>query len=107
MRTTNTVAEYMSQSLTASVSTEVVLMIVKGKYYFVEYPTNKFPSPKSVVEKQSPNRVVLLEGDTFDKLTYMVRQYCSMKKEMSYLHAPSFINGWCAANSLTHLKLLG
>lgn len=103
MRTTRVTPSYISQSLTVSTKTEAMLMQVGGKNYFIEYPTNKIPHPEKL--KQRGNIVSEVPPETFETLKQCFLEYLSNKKRSPFLHAPSYVYGYCEAKGIDCLEL--
>lgn len=87
------IPDYISQSLTVSTRTEAMLIKIKDKCYFVEYPTNKPPSPSNLF--QSCNKVTLLTEWQFKTICGAFEAFIDKKVTLYYLHAPSYLHGHC------------
>lgn len=96
--------DYLSQSLTVSVKTEAMLMQIEEKYYFIEYPTNKIPNPSDMFKKD--NIINEVGNIRFIILKECFESYLELKQYSNFLHAPSFIYGWCYSKGFD-LKLNG
>lgn len=101
MRTT---LKYISQSFSISTKTEAILIHFKDKYCFIEYPTNMMPNISDIENKR--NLITWVNEEQFEKLKVCFVEYVNLKQKCHYLHAPSFIQGYCANNDLSDLGLL-
>lgn len=91
----HTTPDYISQSLTVSTKTQAMLMQIDNKCMFIEYPTNILPHPDKLDDKR--NIVSVVDCETFSKLKSMFDSFDKLKRSHAYLHAPSFIFGYCSA----------
>lgn len=88
----------VTSSLTASTSTEMLCMQIQEetgdvKYYFIEYPTNIPPNHYNINARG--NVVKELSKDDFLIISESFELFCNLKRNKPYLHAPSFIQGYC------------
>lgn len=91
---------YISQSLTVSVRTEALLLDVNSEYYFIEYPTNKLPNP-STFKQDKKIKYTQLPHEDFLSLGAAFISYEHLHTKKPFLHAPSFIIGWCQNEGLS------
>ena len=96
--------DYISQSLTVSLKTEAMLMKIKDKHYFIEYPVNILPNPRNLFVKG--NRVVLVTDKQFELLKTCFEDYINIKQVKPFIHAPTFIIAYLLFNSVD-AELLG
>lgn len=90
---------YVSQSITVSVRTEAFLLKLEDGNYFIEYPTNRIPCPSSF-KLDKKNKWFKVTDDEFESLKLMFYTYIDTYKQKPFLHAPSFIVGWCKKEGL-------
>ncbi len=102
MKSSNKVLMQVSQSLTSSTKTEMILMKIKEEgefsHYFVEYPTNKLPDHRKLEVRG--NTVVPLTPEDYLKLLSAFETYEYLQRKTGFLHAPSFIIGSCSSVGL-------
>lgn len=98
------IPDYISQSITVSVKTEAMLIQIKDKFYFVEYKTNLLPKPENL--KERGNIVSEVNQDQFSTLKKCFEHYIMLKMKKPWLHAPSFVHGYCVDQGL-ELDTLG
>lgn len=85
--------EYISQSITVSTKTEAMLIKIGGMYHFIEYPTNMPPNPSKLLKRG--NYISNVTEEDFTILIECFEKYTLLKQENPFLHAPSFMYGWC------------
>lgn len=90
---------YISQSLTVSVKTQAFLLQLEDGNYFIEYPTNKIPHPANFKNERKVRWEKVCDN-TFTSLKEMFDTYIELHKTKPFLHAPSFIVGWCRGEGL-------
>lgn len=88
-----------SNQLTVSVRTEAILLHTDLGYYFVEYPTNKLPSTKNF-KVSSKNLVTQLDEKSYISLKRAFQQFKDLHRTKPFLHAPSYLIGWCESEGL-------
>ncbi len=85
--------EYHSQAFVTSLKKQSILMSVKGKHYFVEFPQNLFPSPNDIKNKR--NVVSEVDSLTMDTLKEGFESFDEAFRRHSYLRLPDFLRGFC------------
>ncbi len=99
MKSSNKVLMQVSQSLTSSTKTEMILMKVKDEgefsHYFVEYPTNRLPNHRNLFIRG--NSATLLTPEEYLKLLSAFETFEHLQRKTGFLHAPSFIIGSCSS----------
>lgn len=90
----------LSNSLTASTSTQVLCMTVnhvdtnENKMYFVEYPTNLPPNHNNLYVRG--NTVKELPLEDYNKVKEAFKSFEEHKQVHSYLHAPTYLIAYLA-----------
>jgi hypothetical protein len=98
------IPEYISQSVTVSTKTEAMLMKIKDKQYFIEYRTNLPPIPENL--KVRGNIISEVSAENFEILKKCFEEFITVKTKKPWLHAPSYIYGYCYSQGL-NLESLG
>lgn len=88
-----------SNPLTVSVKTEAMLMKTKDGNYFVEFPTNKLPRTVNFLINKK-NRVTVLSEEDYESLSKAFTSFKELHNTKPFLHAPSFLIGWCESEGL-------
>jgi hypothetical protein len=90
--------DYVSHSLTVSLKTEALLLQIKDKFMFIEYPVNIIPHPSNLDVRG--NRIVYVSKEHFDLLKECFTKYANIKQTKSFCHAPTFIISYLLANNV-------
>lgn len=88
-----------SNPLTVSVKTEAMLMKTKDGNYFVEFPTNKLPRTVNFLINKK-NKVTALSEEEYKSLSRAFTVFRETHNIKPFLHAPSFLIGWCESEGL-------
>lgn len=91
---------YLSQSITVSVKTEALLLHTDEGHFFLEYPTNRVPSV-STFKLDKKVKFCKLTEEEFLSLGAAFITYESLHTTKPFLHAPSFLIGWCQSEGLS------
>lgn len=85
--------EYHSQAFVTSIKKQSMLLTIKGKHYFVEFPQNLFPSPNDIKNKRNIVSEVNLE--TMEVLKNGFEQFDVSFRSYPYLRLADFLRGYC------------
>lgn len=90
--------EYFSRSYVTSIKNQCMLMTVKGKHYFIEYPQNLTPHPKKLFI--SRNIVSLVDQDTMKILIECFDTFNNEIRKYPYLRFPDYARGFCISKGI-------
>lgn len=85
--------EYHSQAFVSSIKKQSMLMTVKGKHYFIEFPQNLFPNPNNLKSKK--NVVVEVDSGTMEVLKSGFEAFDLSFRKHNYLRLADFLRGYC------------
>lgn len=75
-----------------------MLMTVKGKHFFIEFPQNLFPNPNQINAKR--NIVSEVDTPTMEILKEGFKAFGSSFTKYPYLRFPDFIRGFCVSKNV-------
>ncbi len=90
--------EYFSRSYVTSIKHQCMLMTIKGKHYFIEYPQNLTPNPTNIFI--SRNKVSLIDEDTKSILVACFETFNTQIRKYPYLRFPDYARGFCIAKGI-------
>lgn len=98
--------EYHSQAFVSSFKKQSMLMTIKGKHYFIEFPQNLFPNPNKIKDKK--NIVSEVDSDTMDVLKQGFEMFDASFRKHNYLRLADFLRGYCLGRgvNLEDFKIL-
>lgn len=91
--------EYHSQAYVTSTKKQSMLMTIKGKHFFIEFPQNLFPNPKQINTRR--NLVSEVDENTMNILKEGFEAFGSSFTKYPYLRFPDFIRGFCISKKLS------
>jgi len=90
--------EYFSRSYITSIKLQCMLMTIKGKHYFIEYPQNLTPDPRNIFIPR--NKVSVIDKNTLDILIECFNTFEEQVKVYRYLRFPDYARGFCISKNL-------
>ncbi|CAM0101973.1 hypothetical protein VPH5P1C_0010 [Vibrio phage 5P1c] len=98
--------EYHSQAFVSSIKKQAMLLTIKGKHYFVEFPQNLYPSPNNIKHKR--NTVAEVDGTTMEVLKEGFNSFDITFRKHNYLRLADFLRGFCLGKgvNLEDFKIL-
>ena len=98
--------EYHSQAFVSSFKKQSMLMTIKGKHYFIEFPQNLFPNPNKIKDKK--NIVSEVDSDTMEVLKQGFEMFDASFRKHNYLRLADFLRGYCLGKgvNLEDFKIL-